>query len=123
MTARFVSAAASFDEPIIDGQIPGQSDLSRWIGPSAHSVIDMIPPSLVFAFVLSSLYGLVFYLIFGRGWARLAIYWLVGLVGFAAGERLGNAIGLNWLRMGPVYVLEGTLISWASLFVVWLARR
>jgi hypothetical protein len=83
----------------------------------------MIPPSLVFAFVLSSLYGLAFYLIFGRGWARLAIYWLVGLVGFAAGERLGNAIGLNWLRMGPVYVLEGTLISWASLFVVWLARR
>ncbi len=83
----------------------------------------MIPPSLVLAFVLASLYGLAFYIVLGRGWQRLGVFWLVGLVGFALGEWLGSAVGFGLLRVGELNVLEGTLASWTSLFVAWAIQR
>ncbi len=77
----------------------------------------MLAPSIVFTLVLASLYGLLFYLVFGRGWARLGLYWLVGILGFVLGNWLGGIIGLSLLTIGPVNVVEGTLVCWAGLFV------
>jgi hypothetical protein len=78
----------------------------------------MLSPSLVLTFVLASLYGLVFYLLFGRGWARVFLYWLAAVAGFAAGQWLGGVVGLTLFNIGSVNVLEATLVSWASLFAV-----
>ncbi|MBI4785765.1 MAG: hypothetical protein HY782_01800 [Chloroflexi bacterium] len=83
----------------------------------------MFSPSLVLAFVIGSLYGLVFYLVFGRGWARIPLYWVTGLAGFALGQWLGSSIGLSLFNIGPVNLVEGTLVSWASLFAVRAWRR
>lgn len=78
----------------------------------------MIPPFLALDLVVSSIYGLVFYLIFGRGWLRLGAYWIVGIVGFFIGDRLAAALGLALLNIGPTNLVGGTLVSWASLFLV-----
>ncbi len=76
----------------------------------------ILSPVLVLAFVISSLYGLVFYLVFGKGWSRLALYWAVGIAGFGMGQWLGGLVGVTVLNIGPVNLLEGTVVSWASLF-------
>lgn len=74
-------------------------------------------PSLVFAFVLASLYGLAFYLMFGRGWLGLAVYWLVGLVGFGLGQILSGVLGLNLLPVGSVNAIEGSVTSLIALLL------
>lgn len=83
----------------------------------------MLSPSLVLALDLASLYGLVFYLVFGHGWARLFLYWLAAAAGFAVGQWLGSVVGLTLFNIGSVNVLEATLVSWASLFAVRAWRR
>ncbi len=82
-----------------------------------------MPPPLLLAFVIASLYGLVFYLIFGKGWARLGLYWVAGVAGFGIGQWLASLIGIALLNIGPVNLVEGTLVSWASLFAVRAWRR
>ncbi len=76
----------------------------------------LVSPALVFGFIISSLYGVAFYLLFGRGWLRLGVYWLIGIAGFAIGQWIGSAVGFSALNVGAVNFLEATLISWVSLF-------
>lgn len=83
----------------------------------------MVPPSLVLSLIISSLYGVVFYLIFGQGWAQLVLYWITGTVGFAAGELIAQGIGLALFNIGDVNLVEGTLVSWLSLIVLRAWRR
>jgi hypothetical protein len=78
----------------------------------------MLSPALVLAFTIASFYGLLFYLAFGKGWAGLALYWLAGVAGFAIGQWLGNVIGIVFLNIGSVNLVEGTLVSWVGLFAV-----
>lgn len=72
-------------------------------------------PAIVFAFVLSSLYGLVFYAIFGHGWLRLVFYWLIGVLGFFLGQGIARLVGLAVFNVGEVNLVEGTLVSWLGL--------
>ena len=85
----------------------------------------MIPPALVLAFVIASLYGVLFYLIFGQGWLHLALYWSVGVLGFAVGQWLGNLFGIGLLNVGSINLVEGTLVSWFGLFAIraWYRRK
>jgi hypothetical protein len=80
-------------------------------------------PSLVLALVLASLYGLVFYLLFGHGWLRLVFYWLVSVAGFFLGQWIARAVGLALFNIGDLNVVEGTLVSWLSLSAVHAWRR
>ncbi len=83
----------------------------------------MLAPSIFFAFVLASLYAALFYLFFGQGWARLGLYWVASVLGFAVGNWLGSLIGLSLFTIGPVNVVEATLVSFASLFAARAWRR
>jgi hypothetical protein len=78
----------------------------------------LISPALVFAFVLATLYGLVFFLMFGHGWARLGLYWIAALFGFAAGQGMASAIGLGVWDVGAVHLVEGTVASALCLLAV-----
>ena len=80
-------------------------------------------PAIVFGFVLATLYGLVFYVIFGYGWLRLTFYWLVSLVGFFLGQWIAGLLGLAIFNIGELRVIEGTLASWLSLWTVRVWRR
>ncbi len=83
----------------------------------------MIPPSLAFGFVLASIYGLVFYILFGHGWTRLGLYWLVGVGGFAVGQWVGTTLGLALIDLGATKLVEGTCVSWLCLLAARISMR
>lgn len=69
--------------------------------------------------MIASLIGLAFYMVFGRGWLRLAVYWLVALAGFALGQVVTTLLSFSLLPIGSVNVLEASI---ASLIALFLAR-
>ncbi|MBI5300890.1 MAG: hypothetical protein HY868_02040 [Chloroflexi bacterium] len=71
---------------------------------------------LVLGSVIASLYGLVFYVVVGHGRLRLIGYWLVALVGFGAGHFIAGMLGLGIANIGELRIVEGTLVSFTSLF-------
>jgi hypothetical protein len=75
----------------------------------------MISPSLVLGFTLSTLYGLVFFLAVGHGWPRFFFYWIVGVVGFFAGQTIAHLVGLAIFNLGDLNLVEGTVVSWVGL--------
>ena len=77
----------------------------------------MSPPALLFAFLLASLYGVVFYFFFGRGWLGLAVYWLVALVGFGLGQLVTMLLGISLLPIGSVNIIEASLVSALALLL------
>ncbi len=80
-----------------------------------------MPPYLLLSLLLGAAYGVVFYLWLGQGFQDLVIYLLTGLAGFIFGQAVGNLAGLELFLIGPLHVVEATVISWASLFIIkWL---
>ena len=76
-----------------------------------------LSPSLVFSFLLASLYGAVFHFIWGKRWRDLAVYWVVAVVGFAIGQALFDFLEVSIYMIGQVRVVGSTVVSWACLFV------
>lgn len=74
-------------------------------------------PSLLLSFILASLIGVAFYLVFGRGWLQLAGYWLIALIAFALGQILSTIIGTRLLPIGSVNALEASATCLIALFV------
>ncbi len=74
-------------------------------------------PSLLFSFLLASLYGVAFYLFFGRGWLALGAYWLAALVGFAIGQFVSRTLALSLFPVGPVNVIEASVMSLVLLLL------
>ncbi len=74
-------------------------------------------PSLLFAFLLASLYGIAFYLLFGRGWLALGVYWIAALVGFAVGEFVSRILAFSFFPIGSVNVPEASVMSFIVLFL------
>ncbi len=75
-------------------------------------------PSIALSVVIASLIGLFFYLIFGRGWLRLAVYVLVANAGFFLGQVITTFLGLSLFPIGSVNVLEASITSLIALFAV-----
>ncbi len=77
-----------------------------------------LPPSLVLAFVLSTLLAAVIHLL-RRGGGRLLLYRTVAAwVGFALGHFLGQALEVSLGRIGPLQVLAGGLGAVMLAFLV-----
>lgn len=83
----------------------------------------MISPSFILALTLATLYSLIFFLFFGQSWLRLVFYWAVGVIGFFLGQWIANLIGLSIFNLGDVNLVEGTVVSWISLFAARAWRR
>ncbi len=83
----------------------------------------MISPSFILALTLATLYSLIFFLFFGRSWLRLVFYWAVGVIGFFLGQWIAKLIGLSIFNLGDVNLVEGTVVSWVSLFAARAWRR
>lgn len=76
----------------------------------------MPSPSFVFGFILATLYGALFHLIFGGDARRLALFLLAGWLGFLLGQLIGTALNVTFLDIGPVHTLTATLGAWLALF-------
>ncbi len=79
--------------------------------------LPIISPALVLALIVSSIYALVFFLFFGRSWARLVLDWFAAISGFALGHWLASVVGLGVFNVGEARWFEGTLVSVVFLFV------
>ncbi len=77
----------------------------------------MPSPSFIFGFILATLYGALFHLIFGGNARRLALYLLAGWLGFLLGQMIGSALNVTILDVGPLHTLTATLGAWLALFV------
>jgi hypothetical protein len=68
---------------------------------------------------LATLWAAMFHLFLGKNWADLLLYWFVGLVGFAVGQGMAEALRLPWLTVGQVHMIEGTIGCWVAMLVAW----
>ncbi len=81
----------------------------------------LLLPSVAFSLLLASLYGAVFHFIWGKSWRELGLYWAAAVLGFAIGQAAFTLLGLSVYMIGEVRVAEGTIVSWACMFVAkWL---
>jgi hypothetical protein len=81
----------------------------------------LISPSLILAIVVASVYAVLYNLWRGGAFRDLLFYLAAAWVGFGLGQFAGWLVGLRWLMVGPLHMLEGTLLSWGILFLVnWL---
>jgi hypothetical protein len=77
----------------------------------------MPSPTVIFAFILATIYGTLFHLVVGGDVRRLALYLLAGWLGFALGHLLGVMLGVEILRVGPLRALSATVGAWTALIV------
>ncbi|MBI3287482.1 MAG: hypothetical protein HYZ68_05480 [Chloroflexi bacterium] len=77
-------------------------------------------PPLVLSILLASLYAGLFHMLWGGSARRLALFWLLSLIGFGVGDILAETSGLALITIGRVHLLWGTLGSWGAMA---LARR
>jgi hypothetical protein len=84
----------------------------------------MLAPSLVFGFILSTLYGSGVHFLVGGDARRLALLLLSGWMGFALGQIAGDIFNIAFMRMGTIYFFSATGGAlMALLLAVLLTRR
>lgn len=74
-------------------------------------------PSVVLSVVIASLIGLVFFVLFGRGWVQMAVYWAVALVGFFIGQIITTLTSFSLFPIGSVNLVEATVTCLIALLV------
>ncbi|MBX3061751.1 MAG: hypothetical protein U0528_16715 [Anaerolineae bacterium] len=76
----------------------------------------MPAPSIVLGFILATIYGAVFHVIFGGDLRRMALFLLASWLGFTLGQLFGSVGGVRVLAIGQVNIFSATLGSWLALF-------
>lgn len=74
-------------------------------------------PSLTFSFILATLLGAGFHLLFGGDARRLALFLLAGWMGFALGQTLGVLFEIDVLKIGPLRAFSATAGALTALLV------
>jgi uncharacterized membrane protein YeaQ/YmgE (transglycosylase-associated protein family) len=78
----------------------------------------MPSPSFVFSFILATLLGALFHLIFGGDARRLALFLLAGWVGFAIGHFTGVLFEVNILNIGVLRIVPAAIGAGIALMTV-----
>ena len=80
-----------------------------------------MPPYLLLSALIGAVYGTLFHLWRGKTLPDLPIYFLTGVIGFGLGQVFGELVGLNISLIGPIHIVEASLVSWGSLLLIfWL---
>ena len=83
----------------------------------------MTIPSLIFALLIASLYGVLYHLVRDGGLGRLLLFLIFGWAGFALGHLLGIWQGWVFLPVGELNLGLSTLGSLILLVLVdWVSR-
>ena len=75
----------------------------------------MPSPSVVFGFILATLYGAAFHFLLGGDARRLALFLLAGWLGFTLGHIFGVIFDVNIFNIGPLRFFSATLGAWLAL--------
>jgi hypothetical protein len=78
----------------------------------------LLSPALVLATVLSTACATFFYLWQRGDKSALQNYLLAAWIGFAVGHVVGDLVGIHWLQVGHLSVLNGTIGAISSLLIV-----
>ena len=80
-------------------------------------LVERLPPPILLALVLASVYAFFFHLVFGRRLRGIPIYWLASIVGFFGGYLIAALSGQTLWRLGTVPIVPGTVGSALLLFL------
>ncbi|MBN1563421.1 MAG: hypothetical protein JXA10_06265 [Anaerolineae bacterium] len=80
-------------------------------------------PSVIFSFMLATLYGAAFHLVSGGDARRLALFLLAAWLGFALGHAFGDMFGVTLMDIGPLHMLPATMGAWLALVVARVLTR
>ncbi len=80
-------------------------------------------PSFVFGFVLATFYGSAFHFVVGGDVRRLALFFLASWIGFALGHISGDLLGVEFLDIGPLNMLNATVGAFVALIVAAILTR
>lgn len=86
--------------------------------PWIDRVLDIVlSPALWLSVVLALVFGALFTFWRQGGWRQLPRDMAASLAGFGLGQLAGALLGVDWLRVGEVHLLWGTLGSAAALLL------
>lgn len=77
-------------------------------------------PTATLAFILATLFGATFHLIFGGDARRLALFLLSGWLGFGLGHILGVVFSINILNIGTLRLVSAALGAVVALAVAYV---
>lgn len=77
----------------------------------------LLSPAFALGAVLSTAYAALFHLWQRGDMPALRRYLLAAWLGFAAGHLIGNLVGVQWLQVGQLGVLNGTLGAVGALLI------
>jgi hypothetical protein len=77
----------------------------------------LLSPALVLSVVLSTACAAFFHLWHRGDMAALRRYLVIAWLGFVTGQLLGDLTGVQWLRVGHLSVLNGTIGATAALLI------
>ena len=83
----------------------------------------LLSPGLWLSVLLVLLFSLLFSAWRWGGWRQLGRDVLAGLLGFAVGQLISTLGGFNWLRIGQVQLLLGTIGAVTALAVGRMIRH
>ncbi len=80
-----------------------------------------MPPYILLSLLLGGAYGTAFHLWRGKTIRDLIVYFLTGIIGFGLGQAIAVLLDFNLFLIGPIHLLEATVISLVCLFgIQWL---
>lgn len=74
---------------------------------------------LVLGFLLASIYGGAFHLIFGGPIRRILVYLFAAWVGFFIGQFIGDFFNFEILKLGKIHLVSASIGAWLSLLAAW----
>lgn len=74
---------------------------------------------LVLGFLLSSIYGAAFHLIFGGSLKRILVYLMAAWAGFFIGQFIGDFLNFEFLKLGKIHLVSASIGAWVMLLVTW----
>lgn len=74
---------------------------------------------LVLGFLLASIYGAAFHLVFGGPIKRIIVYLVAAWLGFFIGQFIGDFMNFEVLKLGKIHLASASLGAWLLLLAAW----
>ncbi len=68
-------------------------------------------PVFIFAFVIATMYGLGFHILFGGNARRMVLFVVTSWVGFLLGQYVGGYLNISVLRIGLIHLLPASVTA------------
>lgn len=74
---------------------------------------------LVLGFLLASIYGGAFHIIFGGPIRRILVYLVAAWIGFFIGQFTGDLMNIEFMKLGKIHLMSASAGAWLFLLAAW----